>query len=245
MRRLWILAIVAALAGCQAAKKDAATEAAKQQANQTGGQVDVAKQTPPPAPVPDTLKKDAFEYYGLGNDKPIRMSLVFSNSTQKLEGEQTIKPIEAKNGEPRFRVERTGGLSSLPGATLVLRPDGLYVESLDNGEVPKPVLELPNDLTPGRKWSTNSEFKLQGRQMKDNSTYVVRRVEKVKTPAGQFDALLIEGSGELVEDGQKSKAKMRSWYVKGLGSVKMEIERLVAGQKEPVKVTVEAVSIGK
>ncbi len=244
MRTLWILAIVVALAGCQAAKKDAATEAAKRQANQTGAQVDVAQQAPPPPPVPDDLKKDAYEYYGLGNDKPIRMSLVFSNSTQKLEGEQTIKPIEAKDGQPRFRVERTGGLASLPGATLVLKPDGLYVESLDNGEVPKPVLELPNGLTPGKRWSTSSEFKLQGRQMKDNSTYVVREVRKIKTPAGEFEALLIEGSGELVEDGQKSKAKMRSWYVKGIGSVKMEIERVLAGQKEPVKVTVEAVSIG-
>ncbi|MEJ5170454.1 MAG: hypothetical protein WHU10_05655 [Fimbriimonadales bacterium] len=245
MRKLWILAVAAALVGCQAPRKDPAAEEAKQKANQTGSQVEVAEKTPPPPPVPDDLKKDAFEYYGLGNTKPIKMSLVFSNSTQKMEGEQIVRQVEAKDGVPRFRMERTGGLSSLPVATLQVRPDGLYVESLEGGEVPKPVLELPNGLVPGKKWSTNSEFKLQGRSIKDKSTYEVRGVKKLKTPAGEFDALLIEGSGDLVEDGQKSKAKLRSWYVKGLGALKMEIERVIPGQKEPIRITVEAVSVGE
>ncbi|MCX7799967.1 MAG: hypothetical protein N2109_06440 [Fimbriimonadales bacterium] len=245
MRKLWILAIVAALAGCQTKDAKAPETAAREQANQTGAQAKVEEKAPPPPPVPDELKKDAFEYYGLGNSKPIKMSMVFSNSTQKLEGEVVVRQVESKDGAPRFRVERTGGLASLPGATLLLRSDGLYVEALDNGEVPKPVLELPNGLAPGKRWTTSNEFTLQGRKLKDNSTYVVRRVEKVKVPAGEFEALLIEGQGELIEDGQKSTAKMRSWYVKGLGSVKMEVERKVSGQKDPVKVTVEAVSVGQ
>jgi hypothetical protein len=245
MRNLWILTIVLALAGCQPKAAKAPEASAQEQANQTGTQVKVEEKTPPPPPVPDELKKDAYEYYGLANSKPIKMSLVFSNSTQKLEGDQVIRQVESKDGVPRFRVERTGGLASLPGATLILKPDGLYVESLDQGEVPKPVLELPNGLTPGKRWSTANEFTLQGRKMKDASSYVVRRLEKIKVPAGEFDALLIEGQGEMTEDGQKSTAKMRSWYVKGIGSVKMEIERKVAGQKDAVKVTVEAVSIGQ
>lgn len=244
MRKLWILAIFVALVGCQP-KNEKAPDAATKQAVESGAQTKVEEQAPPPAPVPDDLKKDAFEYYGLGHAKPIRMSLVFSNSQQKLEGDQVIRQVNGKDGAPRFRVERTGGLASLPGATLVLKPDGLYVEALDQGEVPKPVLELPNGLTPGKRWTTSNEFTLQGRKMRDNSTYVVRRVEKIRVPAGEFEALLIEGQGELFEDGQKSTAKMRSWYVKGLGSVKMEIERKVSGQKDPVKVTVEAVSVGE
>src|SRR5687768_2426194 len=79
------------------------------------------------ADVPANLRQDAFEYFGLGNEKMMDMQVTQTGQAGVQTGTQSISIKEAKPDEVLFVIERTGGLSNLGSQTVALRADGVYL----------------------------------------------------------------------------------------------------------------------
>lgn len=231
-------------AGCQspAPAPDAKTDEAPKVATEDKPQgEEPAAETPAadPASIPADVKTDAFDYYGLANAEPVPMEVVADGSPQRT-GTQTTKLVQVENGVATYEIARTGSLSALGTMTLEARKDGIYVKSTSIGEIEGEQLELPTGLTPGKTWKTSLKIKRQdGSMVENDSTFKVVRQEKVKTPAGEFDALLIESTGPMKMEGNESKMSTKGWFVKGRGAVKMSITTTPKGQKPTTMVIQE------
>jgi hypothetical protein len=240
---LVLLALLVA-AGCQSpapmteAEKDEAPKVATGNTPQ-GEESTADAPAPDPASIPADVKTDAFEYYGLANSDPVPMEVIADGSPQRT-GTQTTKLVKVEDGVATFEIARTGSLSALGTMTLESRKDGIYVKSTSIGEIEGEQLELPAGLTPGKTWKTSLKIKRQdGSTVENDSTFKVVRKEKVKTPAGEFDALLIESTGPMKMDGTESQMTTKGWFVKGRGAVKMTITTTPKGKKPTTMVIQE------
>lgn len=180
--------------------------------------------TVPLSSLPEELKHAAFEYYGLGNDQPMDLERKIEGQPDTVTGSQTFRLREVKDGKALFTVVRTGGFASVGDSDLSLEADGIYAMSSTIGTITPHQLELPAKLDPGSKW--DAETKLEqggGVTLEHKSVNKVVGVQKVTTPAGTYDALLIESSGPAKIQGEAKEMRTRAWFVKGLGAVKMEI----------------------
>jgi hypothetical protein len=174
--------------------------------------------------LPDALKTDAYEYYGLGNTKPMDLERTVAGQADVVTGSQRFWLKEVKDGKATFVVERTGGFASVGDSELSLEPDGLYAMSSTIGKITPHQLELPAKLDVGTSWT--SETKLEeanGISLEQKATNKVVKMEKVSTKAGDYDALLVESSGPAKINGESMEMRTKAWFVKGLGAVKMEI----------------------
>lgn len=181
--------------------------------------------TPPAAPdlaqIPESLKGEAFEYYGLANTKPMNMAVENSDQpTAVSTGTQTIALKEIKDGVPTFSIERTGQLAALGSQEVRLEADGIYNSMSTVAKLGPKDLELPMKLSPGTKWKSHAEITQNGQTIVNDSELTVVGPEKVKTKAGEHDALLITSTGLSTINGEKAKTTSKNWYVKGLGNVK-------------------------
>lgn len=181
--------------------------------------------------IPTSLKNDAYEYYGLANTNPQDFEIISVGDPESM-GTQTTKLVEMKGDRAIFRVTRTGSLASLGENDLSLRPDGVWSENSTLDPSMKPSVEIPTDLKPGKTWNTSIELNTRGEKTKQDVTFKVVGVEKLKTKVAVRDGLLIKGDGTAEMGGKKSKMTIKSWYTKGVGMIKMEITSKDASGKE-------------
>lgn len=196
-------------------------------AGTTGGEKPTTTDaTTPPAStakltdIPDSLKGDAYVYYGLGNPNPMNLEIAISDQPMPFTGTQSIALKEIKDGKPSFVIERTGQLAKLGSQELRLEPDGLYNTKATIAKIGPKDLELPMKLSPGTTWSSHAEISQDGQTIISDSVFKVSGVEKVTTKAGEHDALLITSTGQSTLEGKKAKTTSKNWYVKDLGLVK-------------------------
>jgi hypothetical protein len=212
----------ALLAGCQPKSAEPATTESTTPTASTGSEApQAAPATPSLSQIPAELKHDGYSYYGLGNPKPMKMEVTVSDPGQPVRvGTQTISLKEIKDGVPIFVIERKDGLEMLGVQEIRLEKDGLYNSASTVAKIGPHDLEMPAKLTIGTKWTSRTEVDQPGQSMVNDSTFVVVRPEKVKTKAGEHDALLITSTGKGTIGGQKVTTSSKSWYVKDLGGVK-------------------------
>jgi len=231
-----LIAAGALLGGCSQGDSKASgttggSSAEKPQTPQVASQPD--SNTPPARPlseIPASLKHDAFEYFGMGNDQPLTYQITATApGTEPVTGTQTIRFTGMQDGEARFSITRTDGMASLGDAEMAVTEKGIEMIRSSVGDMGGRKLELPKGLEVGKTWKDKSSFEAQGRTMSMDGTYKVAKVETVETPAGKFDALKIEANAKVTLDGQKGTMKMDSWWVKGLGSVKITVQNTMAG----------------
>lgn len=208
--------MVAAVAGC-GSPQTAAQGSAKATTTSTGSSdSSTASQS-----LPDLLKNDAYEYYGLGRKEPTNLVISVQGGGEPVTGSQSVEFLGMDNGKARFKIVRSGKLKELGDETVVLGPEGIVAESVSPGELDGHPMELPANLTPGSTWKTDYKVKqATGETQEDHSTFKVTGPDKVTTSAGTFDAILVESTGDDVLNGSKTKLQTKSWYVKGRGAVK-------------------------
>jgi len=249
-RRLLPLFLVVAIAGCQGDKSSATptdagstgTTATTETTGASTGTTGAAStattgataEAPKPtdAEVPAELKHDAYHYYGLSNSMPMDLEVKYSSRPDSLTGSQTVSLKSMQDGKPTYIVDRTGRLAELGTQDMVLDKDGLFVTSSSFAKVTGRQIEMPAKLTPGTKWDSTVEVDRPGQQMKIASTYKVVGPQKVKTKAGEREALLITSVGTGTLNGAAVRMESKSWYVRGVGGVKSEVSMSTGGKKE-------------
>lgn len=232
------LVLTGGLVGCQPKADTAATP---------GSAVTATKpaETPTPAAfleqMPSELKHDGFAYSGLSNSKPARFRMTSSDGKEAREGEQTSNFIEMRDGTAVFQVVRSGDLADLGTDELAVAADGVYALKTSLGELDTRSLEMPSDPNAKKSWSNQSKLtRPDGQVVTITGNYRVVGTEKVTTPAGTWDALVLTAEGPIKIGDTSLTMRAKSWYVKDLGVVKQTIERRQANSA-PVTVTLEMI----
>jgi hypothetical protein len=81
----------------------------------------------PSAPFPDDLKNEAYDYYGLANNKPMDLELKDNLSPTITSGTQLVTFESFSNGVAKFKIEHTGNLSPMGTEEVGLSKDGVTV----------------------------------------------------------------------------------------------------------------------
>lgn len=230
IRRTFVLglasiAVLVGSVGCAPKEPDSAGTTGKSLEPASGGTPETPKavDTSWIETLPASLKGDAFGYYGLSEARTMEYRMTAGGQSQT--GTQTITFKGLEGDKAKFSVERGGDLAQMGSTELELRADGIYATSSSIGDIGKPSLEMPMALPTGKTWTTKNELK-QGDTggMTSEQKYRVVGLERVTTEAGPFDALLVTSVGPASINGKPYTMKTRSWFVKGLGAVKWEIE---------------------
>jgi len=204
--------LILPLAGCDSAK-------------------DSASATPAPPGLPADLKNDAFDYYGLGNDKPVRLEILRAEGAAPQIGTRAFSMGEVKDGKATFVEHQTGALESQGDITFSLEKDGLYVMSSSKTELKAHTLEMPAKLEVGSGWKDHTEMSPEGQKIVLDNDIKIERKERITTPGGTFDdALYITSTGTGTIDGKPVTLTTKSWYVRGMGPVKQLEEVTMKGE---------------
>lgn len=179
--------------------------------------------------VPAEIKHEGFQYYGLGNLKPIDMELTAPNIPLQTGGiSAELEKIEGATAQ--FKVSRTGALAETLGdETVMVDKTGIYLIGTSIGTItPAKSLAMPASLTPGKTWKVQNKIvQNSGQEMVEVSTYKIEGVRDLKTKTGTEKALLVTSTGTATvkNGGQtiKSTHTSKYWYVKGIGSVQVEM----------------------
>lgn len=245
--RLWIAVLALAAAGCNAAKSASSSTEATTKSTTTTATSDTTTGTtstgtstgassnpattsslPPAMPLsalPDNLKNAAYDYEGLGNDKPMDMEVTTSNSSTVITGSQTVTLTSVKDGKATFHIERTGGLADLEGSEDdQLSSTGIIVTASDLADVGPNYIEMPADLHPGATWPSHTVVSKPGKELDTTGDFKVVGTQPVTTKKASYkDALLVTSTGKGKVQGQPVRMETKSWYVKGVGMVKSQI----------------------
>ncbi len=221
-----------AVTGC--AKKDEGKAPPVAEAPPSGNEpkpVSGSEQSPkglPISSVPADLKHEAFDYYGLENLAPMEFEVVSTALTTVESGTATTTLSAVEGGVAKFITARTGTLSQMGDEEVEVRKDGVYNTKIGGHPIEPAQLVLPVDLAVGKTWTTSGKVTAQTPQglktFDQKFSYRVVGPEKVKTKAGEFDSLKVLANGTITLDGKKNQSEVVAWYVKRMGTVKMEIK---------------------
>ena len=228
--------LVLVIAGCDPAPKDASKPnttvetPTKEPSKPTEANKPADSTTPATnkevslAQLPQDLKTDAFEYYGLGSAKDVPLEMTDSVNKEAKTGARKVTFTGEKDGKATFTVEHTGNLSALGTLNMSLEKDGLFTESTSLGKSSPHSLEVPTKLAPGVTWSSAEDIESDsGGKFSYKGAYRVVKEETVKTKGGDFKALYIESTGPVVQNGESKKMFTKMWLAKGVGLVKQEL----------------------
>jgi hypothetical protein len=204
------------LAGCQPATSSNAPEASNSS--------EAPKADEPKVESNKSLQGDAYEYYGLGRTSPMKISIKQGDMPER-KGEQTVKLSKSESDFEEYIIENKGDLSSMGTIVLRLEKGGIKVSETAQMTPDPNSWELPNELTVGKTWQTNTK---PGSIMELKSTNKVQGTEEVKTPVATYkDALVISSTGTGSSAGKSFALNSKIWFVKGRGAVRTEVTQVV------------------
>lgn len=191
------------------------------------------------AELPESLKHDAFQYYGLTNTKPLNLRLKMGDQIRTGSVTAQLESIEGDSA--KFKIIRSGDLgASLGNDVIVVSPDGIRIIESSLGQVTSEGLDVPAQLEVGKTWKTSHKIdSIQG-PLEDSFSSKVVGTETVKTPDGDMEALVIEQTGTVTKDGTARDVTAKYWYVKDRGPVKLTMTYTEG--KESTTITYEEVS---
>ena len=117
-------------------------------------------------------------------------------------------------------IERTDN-----GLRVVLTPDLNEIESTSYKHSDSRLLSFPLEL--GKQWHCTDEFlsKFIGKEARMNWSVAVVGYEKVRVPAGEFDAFKLEARGSWISGSHTGEESRTYWYaLAARGVVKSEIQ---------------------
>lgn len=171
---------------------------------------------PPPAPPPKenvkNVKTDADGYF------PLTPKTKWVYKVQ----DQSVEVLVDKN--EKFKDKTCTKVDTLVSGKVVaselycVESDGLYRVKVKDDEINPPVRVLALPVQKGSVWEVNSKVGAQGGQLVKGNFRVVNDREKVKVPAGEYEAVLVEGTDMDVAG---TRTTVRLWFVRGIGLVKL------------------------
>jgi hypothetical protein len=143
----------------------------------------------------------------------------------------TVTKVESKKGETLVTVEWDRDLPTKSFQVISVRPDGLHLVSETGNpyDPPMHILRCPIEL--GKEWE--SKTKREPRLVISDKRKVAAS-EKVKVPAGEFEAVRVEAGFSTNPGGQVRSVVY--WYAPNVGIVKMD---------GPPELVLKAFSLGK
>ena len=201
-----------------------------------------AGQRPPTVPgpilslddVPAELKNDAFSYYGFGRKRPITLSITSGGQTRT--GAQDVRLLKNENGQADFEIISTDGLELLGRNVFSLRTDGIRVLESEKSKTDPKEFELPANLNPGQTWSSTQSLEEGSRVMKIVLVQKVVGLRRIKTKVGEYEALVVTGTGKGTLDGKPTTMVTEQNFVRDRGNVKYTIRTTTAGKTETTTV---------
>ncbi len=186
-------------------------------------------QPPKDAPQADgyfPLKVKSRWIYKIGENE-IRVEVT---KTEKVGGEEhfqvdTFVTKDPKSTEPPKTSEM-----------YVIKADGVYRTKVKDDKLDPYVKVLPLPVKKDATWEVNSKV---GTQAVKGTMKIMSEKEKVKTPAGDFDTVFVEGKDMDIAG---AKTTVRIWFAKDHGIVKQEFVlqtndtvKIELGKYEPAK----------
>lgn len=153
--------------------------------------------------------------------------------------EQTVVPsYDAAKKQLTFSYE---GSPSMSSETYELRESGIFGVLLGGSPLEPAAQAFPSEIRDAVTWPNKTTLK-QGGGIKIDTTMKIIGREKVKVPAGEYDALAMVETGTVTVEGGTLKVSGKAWYVEGIGAVKRTVDQTDAtGQAS--NITIEALSI--
>lgn len=179
-----------------------------------------------PSTIPDNLKHEAFHYYGL--DAAQEMTYDFDYNGSIRQGTQKATFLGMKDGKAEFKIERTDALTIMGTDKIEVAEDGLYLTELKQQPLEKAVIALPAKVEIGASWPVDQKLlNTDGNDVLSKAVQKVVGQEKIKTPAGEFDCIVVTMEGTLtIQDEKKKETPVsgKAWYAAGVGTVKLSIQ---------------------
>lgn len=230
-RRLIFLSLLGALAcGCSPTTTTA-KEGVKPDQPKTSSEPD--KSAPPSTPatptlaeVPAVLKHEGYEWYGLGNEKGIKLKLTQDKTVQT--GDQKFVVDKIEGNTVHFKQVWGGDLSYYGEARYVLDEKGIAGTEAQGTKVDPPQLELPAKVTPGYSWKTPGKLEMQGGSISNLAATIVG-IKPLKVAGRSIQALLVRRTSTIDVTGKPQKMTVAEYYEKGVGVVRMEVKMEGAG----------------
>ena len=213
---LAIASIAFGLTACNNDKKE--TVKPVDEVSTTGG-----TETPEPkAEMPVDLKHEGFKYYGLENSASLTYE--FDMDGNKREGEQKQTYDGMVGGKPQFTIERAEALTQLGTEVVEVREDGVYIVTSRGKKLEQPLLALPAKMEVGKTWDINQKMEdPNGNTVEMKANSKIEKQEKVKTPDGDYDCMVISMTGTLAMSGKTHKVSGKTWFAPGIGTVKLQV----------------------
>lgn len=178
--------------------------------------------------VPESLKNQALDYFGVKDDAKFQYEVVSSDGNRN-DLKREIKLTSSKPTELVLE-ETTSSIGGVQKFEHVLRKDGVYSRQIfQDGKKGELQLALPAKLTVGTKWQNKAKVEVMGETPEMSSSSKVVGFEKLKVGNKTYDAVKLSEEASL-NGKQPEKWKTTTWLAKGVGLVKMEIERTPKGQ---------------
>ena len=218
-RFVWLGLLAVALAGCGSGGAVAREGESKEGSGKSG----VTETTP--KTVPDSLKHEAFEYFGLGNTGPVKYTFVRVEGDKPESGTQSVELKAVGDGIADFVIRRDGALSALGVEDVQVKPDGVYLVSSTHGSPEKPVMVMPSKLEPGATWGGDHTLKSpDGSEVKYSGKSKFEKKETLTVAGKSYETILVSESAELELAGSKRSVSGKTWFASGVGVVRMRLE---------------------
>ena len=127
-----------------------------------------------------------------------------------------VSKVEKVGTEEQYQLDTIVGKEPKTTEMLVVRADGVYRTKAKEDKLEPPVKVLALPVKKDTAWEVNSKM---GTQAIKGSMKVLDDKAMVKTPAGEFTAVLVEGKDM---DFAGAKTTVRIWFAKDRGIVKEE-----------------------
>lgn len=237
-----LLALAAALlaAGCQPTAST--PDKPKDAAGTTQPEANAEPAAPKIEDLSADLKHEGFQYFGLGTGN----TLVYQTSLSGIidEGTQTSTLAELKDGEAVFAIERGGNLTQLGRERIRVNKDGVFlIEAQQFGKLEPALIALPAKVEIGRTWQAEQTvYGPANEPIRLKMEFKIERREKVKVPAGEYEAILVTTKGTTSRDNKSAPVSGKAWYAANVGPVKLEVQA-VNQEGKPVTQTIQLARI--
>jgi hypothetical protein len=150
-------------------------------------------------------------------------------------GDQTVEVVVA--GTEKFNNEECVKVDTLTNGKVIaselyqVKPDGVYRVKVKDDKVDPPVKVFAVPVKKDAAWDVKSKV---GTQSVSGSFKVIDDKVKLKVPAGEFDAVLVEGK-DLDVAGTKTTVKV--WFVKDKGMAKLSYTIVGTGTETELVLT--------
>jgi len=166
------------------------------------------------APVPKDVPNRETYYY------PIKVGTKWVYDCQGDDIILVVTEVKDIKGGKQVTVERRDLAETIAQEVMEVSGSGLVQVAGPGGESDPPAVILRVPFRAGDKW----KFKWEESRVRagNEGTHTVVGVEKVKVPAGTFEAVRVDTDVTSVTRGEATRGKVSNWYAPNIGMVKRE-----------------------